>query len=199
MKVIGITGGMASGKSTVARMFAGRGIRHVDADKLVHHLMSEDKETIALLAAVFPEAAETKETLSINRKELAAIAARDSNVLQVLEEMLHPRVRALEVEAIARARREHAKALILDIPLLFETDADDICDVVIAVHAPMSHRRRRAFARSGMTEAKWERLLSRQFPARDRNILADMVIHTGVGKAETRRKVNQLMRQWGLK
>lgn len=198
MKVIGITGGMASGKSTVARMFAGYGIRHVDADRLVHQLMRTDRETIAALADAFPEAIEKKQPLTINRSILARAASASPAALYMLEHILHPRVRAKEVDAIIHARRHRARAVILDIPLLFESDADVLCDVVIAVHAPFSHRRRRAFSRAGMTQAKWERLLGRQLQPRERNRLADIVIHTGIGKAATRRTVKKLMRQWAL-
>jgi len=193
--IIGVTGGMASGKSTLARMIAGRGIAHVDADKLVHQLLQHDRSLIADIAAAFP-AAKTK--ASIDRAKLAAHITQHPEALSTLESLIHPRVRALEEEAIAIARRNGLRALVLDIPLLFETDADALCDVVVVAHAPMHRRRRRAFARVGMTEEKWRRLLDRQLPDHHRNHLADVVVSTAVGKAATRRHIQALMRAWGL-
>ncbi len=108
-------------------------------------------------------------------------------------------MRALEEAAIRFARRNRLRAVVLDVPLLFETGADELCDVVIVAHAPMSQRRARAFKRVGMTEAKWRRLTTRQWPAADKKHLADIVIHTSMGKAATRKRVMQLMAEWGLK
>lgn len=193
--IIGVTGGMASGKSTLAQMMAGRGIVHVDADKIVHSLLRDDGGMIAEIAAAFPQAV-IQNTLS--RGALAAEIAKTPARLGLLEGIIHPRVRARELAIIAAARRKHVRALVLDIPLLFETDADQLCDVVIVAHAPLPHRRRRAFSRAGMTQQKWQSLLDRQLPDHHRCRAADIVISTGIGKAATRRALNRLMRRWGL-
>ena len=192
--VIGITGGMASGKSTLARMFAGRGIRHIDADKIV--LMRTDRGTIDALAEAFPQAVEKN---AINRAALAAIISQHPDTLATLERILHPRVRAAEAAAIERAQRHRVRALVLDIPLLFETDAHALCDVVIVAHAAQKIRRQRAFQRAGMTEEKWRRLLDRQLPDATRRAMADIVIPTSLSQAITRRAVMRLMHQWGLR
>jgi dephospho-CoA kinase len=193
--IIGVTGGMASGKSTVARMFSGRGIIHVDADKLVHQLMRTNRTMIAEIITAFPM---VKGAHGVNRAALAAHITAHPEALALLESIIHPYVRALETAMIASARRNHLHAVILDIPLLFETDAHLLCDVVIVAHAPLAHRRRRAFARPGMTEAKWNRLLNRQLTDDVRKHAADIVISTAIGKAATRRHVRALMNQWGL-
>lgn len=194
--VIGVTGGMASGKSTVARMFAGRGIAHVDADKLVHQLMQFDRGMIEEIAAAFPAA--TSKDGTLDRAALAANITQHPGMLSILESIIHPRVRGAEERAIAIARRNGLRAIILDIPLLFETDAQHLCDVVVVAHAPLPHRKRRAFTRAGMTDQKWTRLLDRQLSDRVRNHAADVVISTAIGKAATRCHVKQLMKQWEL-
>lgn len=216
--IIGVTGGIASGKSTVARMISGRGIAHVDADKLVHQLLQHDHATIAHIAAAFPgvvilsnsegsgganaqpdpSAAPQDDSITINRAALAAHITRHPESLATLEALIHPRVRAAELAAIDTAHRNKLRALVLDIPLLFETDADQLCDVVVVAHASLHHRRRRAFARAGMTEEKWQRLLARQLTHHHRHPRADVVIHTGVGKAATRRHIQAWMKEWGL-
>ena len=194
--IIGVTGGIASGKSTVARMLAGRGIAHLDADKIVHHLLQHDSATIAEIAAAFPAA---KTATGMDRGVLAAQITTQPGALATLEAILHPRVRGVEEAAIAVARRNNLRALVLDIPLLFETDADHLCDVVIVAHAPIHHRRRRAFMRAGMTEEKWQRILDRQLPDAARNHAADIIISTAIGKAATRRQIHRLMHAWGLR
>ena len=196
MMVIGVTGGMASGKSTVARMFAGRGIAHVDADKMVHHLMQHDRAMIEEIAAAFP-AAKSKDK-GLDRAKLATTITEHPGMLSILESIIHPRVRGTEERAIAIARRNGLRAIILDIPLLFETDAQYLCDVVVVAYAPLPHRKRRAFTRAGMTDQKWTRLLDRQLNDHARNRAADVVISTAVGKAATRARVKQLMKQWKL-
>lgn len=193
--VIGITGGIASGKSTIARMIAQRGIEHIDADKLVHQLLATDKDTIADISKNFATAVTGGR---VDRKALGAAIAQDPAKLKRLEQILHPRVRQAEELAILRARRQRRRAILLDIPLLFETGAEELCDVVIATHAPLPMRRRRAFARLGMTEATFTRLVSRQLSEADRNARADVVIPTTIGKAHTRRMVDSLLKQWKL-
>lgn len=201
LKIIGITGGIASGKTTVARMF--EGIRHLDADAMVHHLMRQDAEIIAAIAAAFPDAVcdmptPNQQTRSIDRAVLARIVSQNLEALRALERILHPSVWALEEQAIAEARAAGEKAIILDVPLLFETDAHTLCDVVIVVHAPLEKRRDRAFARDGMTEEKWQRILARQLPDHERLARAHHVIHTSTSMDETRAQVAALMKELGL-
>jgi len=203
MMVIGVTGGIASGKSSIAAMFSGRGIMHVDADKLVHRLMQHDRMMIEEIAAAFPGTATPsparKEGFYINRAALAAHITKHPTSLSALEHIIHPHVRRAELAAIQSATRNRLRAVILDIPLMYETGTNELCDVVIAAHAPIHHRRRRAAARLGMTEEKFQRLIARQWPDADRNALADIVIPTTIGKAATRRFVHRLMVEWGLK
>ena len=233
--VVGVTGGMASGKSSIARMICGRGIIHVDADKLVHELLQHDRSMIADIAAAFPKVVVATnhgahsgcnpgegrdpraDTINrelfhmdpglrrddarwrIDRAALAAHITKNPNTLGVLESLIHPRVRAQEEAIIAAARRNRVRAVVLDVPLLFETDADVLCDVVIVAHAPLAHRRARALTRPGMSEQKWQRLLDRQLPDHVRNRAADVVISTAIGKAATRKEIAKLMHAWGLR
>jgi dephospho-CoA kinase len=159
--------------------------------------MQHDRQTIEEIAAAFP-AAKTREG-KLDRAVLAQEISRHPTLLGVLEDILHPRVRATEERAIAIARRNGVRAVILDIPLLFETDAQVLCDVVVVAHAPLPHRKRRAFTRAGMTEAKWAKLLDRQLSDHHRNSAADVIVSTAVGKAATRRHVQRLMTQWNLR
>lgn len=194
MMIIGITGGMASGKSTIARMIARHGIPHLDADKLVHHLLATDHTVIAAIDRAFPGCVAQGK---VDRKALGAAVTKEPEKLKQLEHILHPRVRMAEEEAILTTARQRRRAILLDIPLLFESGADQLCDVVIAAYAPLSMRRRRAVMR-GTSLATIDRLIARQLPDAERNRRADWVIPTTLGKAHTRQRVEAVLRTLGL-
>lgn len=195
MKVIGVTGGMASGKSTVARMIAGDRFPHLDADQLVHHLMNTDQDTIDSIAAAFPGAVVNG---MISRAELSKYIAQDERTIAVLEAILHPRVRAAEERAVAEAKKAGKKAVVLDIPLLFESGAEVLCDAVVAVVAPLEVRKARAFARPAMSAIKWDRLIARQLTDEERAAKAHHVIHTDCPEAQTKAEIEALLKQWEL-
>ncbi len=194
-KVIGVTGGMASGKSTVARMIARDRFEHLDADALVHHLMATDSETIAAIGEAFPGALVNH---MISRAELSKYVAQDIANIATLESILHPRVRQAEERAIDEAKVARKKAVVLDIPLLFETGVEKLCDVVIAVEAPLEIRKARAFARPAMSAVKWDRLIARQLTDEERAAKATQVIHTDCSEAQTKAEVEALLKQWEL-
>ena len=193
--VIGVTGGMASGKSTVARLIARDRFPHLDADALVHHLMLTDAETIAAIGEAFPGAIVNG---MVSRAELSHYVAQDTTHIATLESILHPRVRQAEERAIDEARVGGKQAVVLDIPLLFETGAEQLCDVLIAVQAPLEIRKARALARPAMTEAKWHRLVARQLTDDQRAAKADHVIDTDGTEEETRAQVEALLKTWDL-
>lgn len=195
MKVIGVTGGMASGKSTVARMIARDAFPHLDADELVHHLMATDVETIEAVGKEFPGAIVNG---MVSRAELSKYVALDPTNISVLESILHPRVRQAEERAIDEARIAGKRAIVLDIPLLFETGAEKLCDVVVAVAAPLEVRKARAFSRPAMNAIKWDRLIARQLTDEQRAAKANHVIHTDCPEAQTKAEVEALLTQWGL-
>jgi dephospho-CoA kinase len=192
MIVIGLTGSVGMGKSTVARMFRRHGIPVYDADAAVHRHYLAGSEGYRRLAALFPEAV-TK--VAIDRKIIAQQAAQKPELFSVLERILHPLVRKEEAAFLKRARCQRKRAVVLDIPLLFETGAERRCDVVYTVSAPAFMQRRRVLARPGMTEVALRRILARQLPDAIKRRKADAVIHTGLGMAHTRRMVSRLVAQ----
>ena len=194
-KVIGVTGGMASGKSTVARMIARDRYPHLDADQLVHHLMATDADTVCAIGKEFPGAVVNG---MVSRAELSKYVAQDAANIVTLETILHPRVRAAEERAIDEATVAGKAAVILDIPLLFETGAEKLCDVVVAVSAPLEVRKARAFARPAMSAVKWDRLIARQLTDEAREANAHHVIHTDCSEEQTRAEVEALLNAWGI-
>jgi len=195
MIIIGLTGGIASGKSSVAAMMKHRGIVHVDADKLVHHLMKHDAQVARLIGELVPKALHKHQ---INRAALAKEVARDASLISALEKIIHPRVRLEEMRAIDKAARQRRKAIILDVPLLFESGMDAVCDVVVTVQASPKIQWRRAKDRPGMTREKFDALIARQWSDAKRAAHADIVLRNDIGKAHTRKHVKKLLKELAL-
>lgn len=190
MLVIGLTGGIASGKSTIAERFRFHGIATLDADAVVHGLLEgAAKSTVAVH---FPDAVEQG---SINRKKLGSIVFSNPDKLKLLEDVLHPLVRAEEETFIAQQKASGAKLCVLEIPLLFETAADVLCDVTITASAPEALRIKRAMQRPNVSEAKLEFMLARQLPEEVRNRRADKVIDTSGTLNHTQAQVDGLLQK----
>ena len=190
MRVIGLTGGIAMGKSTAARAFRAEKIAVFDADREVHRLQARGGAAVRPIGELVPGAVTGG---TVDRAFLRRCLGRDPALLPALERVLHPLVRAREHRFLARARARGAQLAVLDIPLLFETGADRLCDLVVAVSAPAAVQRRRVLARPGLTEADLLRLLARQLPDRERRRRADLVIPTGLSRHESQRRVRRLV------
>ncbi len=188
--VLGITGSIAMGKSTVARIFAEFGAKVSDADALVHQLLEEDVSLIANIAQAFPDAVEGG---IINRAILGQQVFADDAKLKELEQLLHPKIRAKNLQLIEQAKQEGLKLLVQDIPLLFETGAEAMCDAVLVVTASPEIQRERVMAREGMTEEKFAQILAHQMPDAEKRQRADYIINTSSGMETARAQVEALM------
>lgn len=190
---IALTGSIGMGKSTVARMFAERGIPVFDADAEVRRLQGPGGELVPNIESRFPG---TTRDGQVDREALASAVLGEPDELAALEELVHPAVHA------ARARfllaNQHRPALLFDIPLLFETGGADAFDTVIVVSAPPLVQRERVLARAGMTPAKLEAILARQMPDEEKRSRADFVIDTSGALSETERQVEQILACLGL-
>lgn len=192
MFVLGLTGSLAMGKSTTARMFHWLGVPVSDADAIVHRLLGAKGDAVAEVARLFPEA---RSGDAIDRQALGRMVFGDEEALQRLEAILHPLVRQEHQRFIRRQRVRRSPLVVLDIPLLFETGAEEICDAVAVVTAPAFIQRQRAFRRSGMTEKRFNSILSRQLPDAEKRARAEVLLPTGLGKAWTMRCVKRLVQQ----
>ncbi|MBL8791685.1 MAG: dephospho-CoA kinase [Rhizobiales bacterium] len=174
MIVIGLTGGIAMGKSEVAKVFAAEGIPVFDSDREVHRLYDSD-EGAALLAPLAPAAiADGK----VDRKRLSALVLADPALLNRLEGLVHAEIRRRRELFLAAARAQGAEMAVLDVPLLFETGSERDCDVTVVVSAGEDIQRRRALSRPGMTEEKLAMVLKRQLPDSEKRARADHLIET---------------------
>ncbi len=189
MIVLGLTGSIGMGKSTVAAMFRRRGVPVFDADAVVHALQAPGGAALPAIAAAFPG---TVREGILDRSELAAAVFGNDAALARLEAIVHPLVAAARTAFLRRHRRR--PLVVLDVPLLFERGGAGLCDAVAVVSAPAAVQRARVLARPGMTAERLAAILARQVPDADKRARADIVIPTGGTKAATARAVAALVR-----
>ena len=172
MKVIGLTGGIGSGKSTVARIVRQLGIPVFDADREALSLYDEDESLLAEVKQKFGVVVIQPDG-RLNRQALASIGFKDAQALQQLNALVHPRV-ARKFEAWKE--RQVSRSVIREAAILFESGSAADCDVVIVVTAPEQLRIKRVQNRSGLGEAEVRARMSRQWTEAELVERADAVI-----------------------
>ena len=193
MVILGLTGSIAMGKSTAARMLRRRlGVPVHDSDAAVHALLAEGGAAVPLVARAFPGVVRDG---AVDRRALGAVVFSDPQALRTLESLLHPMVSARSLAFLKHRARARNPLVVLDIPLLFETGGERRCDATIVVSAPALVQRQRVLARPGMTPAKLAGILARQMPDCEKRRRADFVVPTGLGLGPTLRALRGVVRQ----
>lgn len=185
MKIIGLTGSIAMGKSTVADFFKQAGVPVFNADEVVHQLY-ESEPILSLIESTFPDVVENGK---VNRQKLSQIFLNDHKKLQILEKIIHPLVQKKEEEFIYTARKQEKKLIVLDIPLLFETKSEKRVDFVVVVSAPLAIQKKRAMTRSHMNEEKFSFINAQQMSDEKKRERAHFIIDTGKDLENTRKQV----------
>lgn len=185
--VIGLTGSIGMGKSTVAKMFIDEGIPVFDADAEVHRLQGPGGALVATIESRFPG---TTGPNGVNRAELGRAVLENPRELAALEALVHPAV-AFAQRAFLRRHRAR-RVVVLDIPLLFEKGGARKVGAIAVVSAPLWVQRRRVLARPGMTPNKFKTIRRLQVPDRVKRARADFVINTGRPKSVTRRQIHEI-------
>jgi len=188
MIVLGLTGSIGMGKSTVAAMFAEEGVPVFDADAAVHRLQGPAGALVAGIESLFPG---TTDAAGVNRGALAERVLGAPEALRRLEALVHPAV-ARERESFLALHAE-APLVVLDIPLLFEKGGWQQVDRIAVVSAPEAIQRERVLKRPGMTPQKFEQILAHQLPDAEKRARADFVIPTGGTLDETRDAVRRVI------
>jgi dephospho-CoA kinase len=189
MRVIGITGSLGTGKSTVAAMFARQGARIIDADAITRDLLAPGKKCVKKVAKIFPGVILKNNT--INRSELAKIVFNHPRELQKLTDILYPE--ALKVVKSLISRYKHGPFVVLDVPLLFESGWDKITDITVVVKALRRQQFERAQKRLGMTRGDFSRRLKNQMPLRKKCDMADIIIDNSRGLRQTQAQVDAII------
>lgn len=187
MVIIGLTGSIAMGKTTTARLFAEAGIPVYDADAVVHRLY--EGEAVAAIEAAFPG---TTRDGKVDRALLSERVMGNPDALKKLEAIVHPLVREAERRFLAEAEAKGAKVVVLDIPLLFETGGESRVDAVVVVSAPAEVQRARALER-GLAPERLESVLARQMPDEEKRRRADFVVDSSQGIEHARAQVQRIL------
>lgn len=196
MLVIGVTGGVGTGKSTVARMFARRlGAEVLDADRITHELMRPSRPVWRRIRARFGEQVLAPDG-RIDRRLLGAVAFSRRQRMRALVRIVHPEVRRQVQRKLRAIQRRNPKGVaVLDIPLLIEAGRAYRPDRLVVVSAPLSIAARRLQARSGWTLAEVRKRSSFQMPLQKKERLADFVVKNSGSLAATRRQVAAVCRK----
>ncbi|MEX0342801.1 MAG: dephospho-CoA kinase [Erythrobacter sp.] len=178
--IVGLTGSIGMGKSTVAAMFEAAGVPVFDADAEVRAMQGPEGELVPAIEAAFPGSTDDG---GVSREKLGALVFGNADHLARLEAIVHPAVAAKREAFLI----EHAGSpvVVFDIPLLFEKGGASAVDRVVVVSAPADAQRQRVLARPGMTEEKFARILGLQTPDSEKRARADHVIDTGTSLANT--------------
>ncbi len=187
-RIIGLTGSIGMGKSTVAAMFARAGVPVFDADAEVRAMQGPGGELVERIEAEFPESTGSE---GVKREELGEQVFGNPTRLAALEAIVHPAVAQRRVQFLERHADE--PMVVFDIPLLFERGGDAAVDTAVVVSAPADVQRERVLARPGMTAEKFEHILGLQTPDAEKRARADYVIDTGTTLAETEAQVADLV------
>lgn len=189
--VVGLTGGIATGKSRAARLFRGFGVPVFDADAAVHALFAAGSAMVDAVEAAFPGTRAAGG--SIDRQRLGARVLGDPAALRRLEAIVHPAVRAAERRFLQRLARSGFSMGVLDVPLLLETGGDRLVDCVVVVDVRTDLQAMRALRRPGMTAAKLAAIRAQQLPGPTRRRRADFVLQGGYDRGASAAAVARIL------
>ncbi len=173
--VLGLTGSIGMGKSTTAEMFRDEGIAVWDADAAVHELYTTHVDTINEIAVIAPVAVGAD---GVSREILRNLLQADDTLFSKLEKIVHPAIRMHRDAFLDRCRDLKLQLAVVDIPLLFETQADKWLDGILVVTTDPETQQSRVMARKGMTKQAFDMILSKQLPDTEKRARADFIIET---------------------
>jgi dephospho-CoA kinase len=188
--IIGLTGSIGMGKSTVGQMFVDEGVPLFDADAAVHLLQGPGGALVDAIEAMFPGSTTSD---GVDRQKLGTAVLGDPAALQRLEKLIHPAVAEMRQAFLEKHRDQ--PLILFDIPLLFEKGGAESVDHIIVVSAGADNQRARVLARPGMSEERFEQIKALQMPDVEKRHKADSVIDTSLPLLETRQQVQKLVQK----
>lgn len=191
-KIIGLTGGIASGKSIVSALLRQAGMPVIDADQVARQVQRPGSVALDKLAAAFGPAIIAPDG-SLNRQRLGQRVFDDPAARQELDRIVQPLIKDTIWQAVDNFRRQGVANVVLDVPLLFEAGYDTDCDLVVVVRVSPATELRRLMARNGYSRAAAQARIAAQLPLSVKVAKADVVIDNDGSREETRRQVAQLV------
>ncbi|HOK06527.1 MAG TPA: dephospho-CoA kinase [Syntrophales bacterium] len=189
---VGLTGGIASGKSTVASMLVELGAVHIDLDRLAHAVLREEREVRENLVDLFGPVILGQDG-GIDRARLARVVFNDPSKLPLLNRAVHPAVIHRWRSVLRDIEADNPRAVVIsDVPLLIEEGLQGMVDLVVLVYISPEEQLRRLMARNGLDRAEAQARLAAQMPIGEKVPLADCVLDNGGVVTETRKRVRTL-------
>nr|WP_263325469.1 dephospho-CoA kinase [Neobacillus sp. Marseille-Q6967] len=196
--VIGLTGGIASGKSTVSNMLKEMNIPVVDAD--VEARLAVEKGEPAYIGIISEFGSDILlENEEIDRQKLGSIIFHDEKKRQLLNSIVHPEVRRRMNNLIETAIKDGARVVVLDIPLLFESKLTHMVEKTILVYVDRDVQLKRLMDRNNLSIEEAEARINSQMPLSEKVALADAVINNNGSIEETKKQLNEILLSWGIK
>lgn len=186
--ILGLTGGIASGKSTVSAYLAQNGALIIDADLIARQVVAKKSSGLKQIVAKFGGEILTASG-ELDRKKLGKLVFSNKELLKALTDITGPLIRAEILREIEAAKKAQVKLVVLDIPLLFETGYQTLCDKVMVVTIPSKLQLERVMKRDNLSAAEARKRIANQLPASRRNELADVLIDNSKSVAETYQQV----------
>ena len=188
---IGLTGSIGMGKTETGKIFSEFGFPLYNADNAVHRLYTPGQKGAEKIKETFPAAINPDG--SVNRDNLSKEVLGDTEKIKILEGIIHPLVG--EDREIFFLENSNAHAVVLDIPLLFETGGEKYVDIIVVVDAPKDIQEKRVLSRPNMTKEKFEKIIAEQMPNELKKEKADFVVNTSVGIEDARRQVGEIVKK----
>ncbi|KRK46429.1 dephospho-CoA kinase [Dellaglioa algida] len=186
--ILGLTGGIATGKSTVSHIFKNSNVPVIDADIIARQVVEPKSETLKMIINEFGEKY-LMENGALNRKKLGKLVFNDGAALEKLNGVIHPAIRKEILTQIQFQKKLGSPVIVLDMPLLFEQNYQIICDAVMVVFVPETTQLKRLINRDGLTSDEAQLRIKAQWPIQKKKDLADFVIDNSTTVAVTRGQV----------
>jgi dephospho-CoA kinase len=171
-------------------LFKEAGVPVYDADAAVHALYEKGGAAVAPIGALVPEAIIDG---AVDRAVLGQHVLKDADKLKALEAIVHPLAGQSQFDFLTRAKADNAPAVLLDIPLLFETGGAAFVDCVVVVSAPFELQKQRVLARDGMSEERFLDILAKQVPDEDKRAQAEFIVDSSISLADARTQVHAIL------
>lgn len=195
MLIVGLTGGIASGKSTIADMFKREGAYIIDIDMISRDVVKPGRPAWQDVAHIFGKEV-LNEDQTLNRKKVGDIVFSDAEKRKKLEEIIHPKITAEKLMKINEiAKKDNQAIVIIDIPLLIETDKQDTVDKVVLVYTSPQGQIERLVKRDGLSLEDAHKRLTSQMPIENKKKYAHYIINNEEPLEEIQKKVKEIFRE----
>ncbi|PFG14193.1 dephospho-CoA kinase [Bacillus sp. es.036] len=194
---IGLTGGIASGKSTVAEMIRRYDIPIIDADVMARKVVEPGEPALQDIFRLFGDDMKAEDG-GLDRKKLGAVIFKDEEKRKVLNRILHPAIRKGMLDQAAALKEQGSAHIVFDIPLLFESQLTHMVDQTLLIYVDAKTQLSRLVERDGSTEEEAFDRIQSQMPIEEKKELADDVIDNTGTREETEEQLNNILKKWGI-